>query len=355
MKRKLFKMLSLSLAVLLLFSLAACGGGSDPTPTPGGDNPGGETTGYKIGWSTIYLTPSWMQQTKGMLDERAEYWKEKGVVSEYTIANANGDTSMQISQIENMISQGYDAIILIAGSSTALNPVVEKCAEQGVVVVNIDSLVTTDKVTSTINTSATEYGEVCAQWMADKLGGKGKIIMFSGPAGVQVSDERQSGAESILANYPDIEVVTTLNSEYNEAPALEIINPVLDANPDIDGILALGGAQASASLKAMQEKGINVPLTGENYNAFLKNWADLQDEGFTSIALGQPNWLGVLAMDQCIRILNGEDYEKDIIVPIPQITDDNLSEFVPNDMPDDGYPVADITEEDIAEFLAPKA
>lgn len=369
------KIIAVAMSLVIAGSLCACAGGSSApattaataaadTAAPAEKSPDSQSAegdakeekgGYKIGWSTIYLTPSWMQQTKGMLDERIEYWKEQGVVSEYTIANANGDTSTQISQIENMISQGYDAILLIAGSSTALNSVVDKCAENGVVVVNFDSPVTTDKVTCVINTSAQEYGELCAKWLAEKIGGKGEIVIFSGPAGVAVSDERQVGAENVLKDYPDIKVVATLNSEYNEAPAMEVINPVLDANPDLSGILSLGGSLSSASLKAVEEKGMNlIPITGENYNAFLKKWAELKDQGFSSFAVGQPNWLGVLSLDQSIRILNGEKYDKNIVVPLPQYTDDNLSEYVPNDFAEDGYPVSNITQEQIDEYLTPQ-
>ncbi|MEG0126965.1 MAG: hypothetical protein RR816_12895, partial [Clostridia bacterium] len=49
--------------------------------------------GYKIGFSDIYLTPSWMQEMKEMLDTRTAYWKDKGVVDELYLANANGDNS----------------------------------------------------------------------------------------------------------------------------------------------------------------------------------------------------------------------------------------------------------------------
>ena len=118
--------------------------------------------GYKIGFSDIYLTPSWMQQMKGMLDTRVDYWKEKGVISEFTLANANGDNSKQIADIQNMVAEGYDAIIIIAGSATALNNAVDEAMAKGVVVVNTNSLVTTP-VTSVLATSDEEYGATCAQ------------------------------------------------------------------------------------------------------------------------------------------------------------------------------------------------
>lgn len=306
--------------------------------------------GYKIGFSDIYLTPSWMQQMKGMLETRAEYWKEKGVLDELYLANANGDNSKQISDIQNMVAEGYDAIIVIAGSATALNNAVDEAMDKGVVVVNTNSLVTTD-VTSVLATSDEEYGETCAKWLCEKLGGKGKVIVFSGPAGVATSDLRQKGAEAVLAQYPDIEVVTTLNSEYNEAPALEMITPVLDAY-EYDGILALGGSLACAALKATIENGHPmVPITAENYNGFVKLWYENLDAGFSSIAIGEPNWEGALALDLCIKILNGEEYKEHYVLERPVITNENIAEFIPNDLPDDYYLCEPLTDEQYVEML----
>ena len=309
--------------------------------------------GYRIGFSDIYLTPSWMQQMKEMLDERTAYWQEKGVIEEVYLANANGDNSKQISDIQNMVAEGYDAIIVIAGSATALNNAIDEAMEKGVVVVNTNSLVTTD-VTSVLATSDEEYGDTCARWLCEELGGKGKIIMFSGPAGVATSDLRQQGAEKVIAEYPDIEVVTVLNSEYNEAPALEMITPVLDAY-EYDGILALGGSLACASLKALVESGKPmVPITGENYNGFVKLWYENIDAGFTSIAVGEPNWEGALALDLCIKILNGEEYSDYYQLTRPVITNDNIDQYVPNDIPDDYYLCDPLTDEEYVTMLEVK-
>lgn len=366
------KILSMLLALSMIFALAACGsenaddkkddqqteqkdGEKKDTENKDTENKDTEKKGYKIGWSNIYMTPSWMQQVGEFIDDRIEHWKELGVVSEYKLANANGDTATQIAQIENMISEGYDAIILIAGSSTALNAVVDKCAENGVVVVNFDSLVTTDSVTCTINNSDQEYGELCAEWMAKTLNGKGKVITFTGPAGISSAEARANFAEEYLKkNYPDIEIVSRLNAEYNEAPAYDVVSPVLDANPDLDGIIALGGSQAAGALKACLERDMIIPISAENYNGFMRQWAELMPQGFSSLGMTHPCWLGALAVDQCVRILNGEEYEKEVIIPIPVVTDETLSDFVPNDHPDDYFPLAPFTEDMIDEYLVPK-
>ncbi len=309
--------------------------------------------GYKIGFSDIYLTPSWMQEMKDMLDERVEFWKAQGKLDELYLANANGDNSRQIADIQNMTAEGYDAIIIIAGSATALNNAVDEAMAKGVVVVNTNSLVTT-KVTSVLATSDVEYGETCANWLIEQLGGKGKIVLFSGPSGVSTSELREKGARDALAKYPDIEIVTTLNSEYNEAPALEVVMPVIDAY-DFDGILALGGSLASASLKGMIESGKPmVPITGENYNAFVKLWAENIDNGFSSIAVAEPNWEGALALDLCIKILDGEKYSENYELSRPVITNENIGEYVPNDFPDDYYLISNLTDEEYKAMLEVK-
>ncbi|MEG0450846.1 MAG: hypothetical protein RR595_13400, partial [Lysinibacillus sp.] len=94
-------------------------------------------------------------------------------------------------------------------------------------------------------------------------------------------------------------------------------------------------------------------MPGENYNGFLRLWDSLRGEGFSSYAVGQPNWLSVLSLDQAIRVLEGQKVEKNVEVPLPVIDDNNLKDFVPNDHPDDYFPIKDLTEEDIVKILGP--
>ena len=359
MKRHTRKIVSAFAAIVLVFAIAACGkvsnSANSASPSAStGDNGSAGGKKYVIGWSTIYLTPSWMQQTLKMMENRIDYWKEKGVVDKLVVANANGDTSQQIAQIENMISQKYDAIIIDAGSSTALNPVAEKAMKAGIKVINFDSTITSDKITSIINTDQKQWGSLTAQWLADKIGHKGKIIAMNGPAGVAVSDERWSGAKEVFDKYPDIQIVANLNSDYNEGPAMQVILPALAANPDIAGIWSQGGSLSSAALKALQQKKMKlVPMPGENFNGFLKQWAEVQDQGFSSYAVGQPNWLGALAVEQAVRALQGSEVKQYVTVPLPIIDDNNLKDFVPNDKPDDYFPIKDLSEDDYLRYLGP--
>jgi ribose transport system substrate-binding protein len=336
-------------AVLAITGMVFAGGG--------GQQGGGakKTSGFKIAESTIYLTPTWQQATLGFIQERIDKYKADGTVSEFYVANANGDTSTQIAQIENLIAQKYDAIILIAGSSTALNTVVEKAHEAGIVIINIDSLVTTDELTSRIGTDSHDFGANIAQFVVDKIGGKGNVIVFNGPQGNAVAEDRRAGALDVLKKYPDIKIAAEVYSEYNEGPALDAIRPVLDANQNIDGIITLGGSQGSASLKTLQTLGRKlIPIGSENYGAYLKNWQQLnKTQGFSSFCVGQPNWLGTLGVEQAVRALKGQTVTKEVVVPLSAtiITDQTIGGMDLSKLADDGYMFERLTEAQINDLL----
>jgi ribose transport system substrate-binding protein len=297
----------------------------------------------KVGWSTIYTTPSWMTETQNEIEAEIERLRGLGTEIEFQVFDANGDTATQIAQIQTMIDQQYDICLLIAGSATALDQVVESAHTAGVVVVNWDSEVTTDQLTAKVNTDQHEWGRMTAQWMVDQLGGEGRILAINGPAGVSVSEARWGGAKEVFDATPGIEIVGTANIEYNEAPALTELASLLAANPDVDGIWCQAGAHASAALKTLQQMGLPlVPITGENYNAYLKQWCALLPEGFSSFATAQVNYMAVISLDLAIMAVAGEPVPSYVNVPLPMITDDNVCEWASDELPDDWYSIPEV-------------
>ncbi len=123
-----------------------------------------------------------MKQTEGTITAEVEELKKAGLVKDLMITDAQGNAQTQIQHIQSMIDANVDAIVVIAGSSNALDRVISDACDKGIAVVNFDSLVNTDKVTAKINTDSNEWGATAAKWMVGQLGGKGKIIIMNGPA-----------------------------------------------------------------------------------------------------------------------------------------------------------------------------
>lgn len=334
-------------AAAALLAATAC----DVQPNQTGGGGGNKTKALKVGWSTIYLTPSWMQQTQAMLQSDVDRLKQAGKVESYQTFNANGDTSQQIAQIQAMIQQQYDVILVDAGSSTALNPVLERAVGQGITVINFDSLVTSGQVVK-VNTDQHEWGRMLAQWLADKIGGNGEIIAMNGPAGVAVAEDRWAGAQEVFAKYPGIKIVANVNSEYNLAPAAQAFASAYSAHPGIAGVFSQGGTLSEAALRTIvQQNGKIVPITGENYNGFLKLWQQQLPKGFSSLSTAQPNYLAVIALEAGVAKAGGAAVRKDIVVPLPKIDDGNVGQWVRADQGDDSYSITPMAQDDIDRLI----
>ena len=113
---------------------------------------------YTIGWANIYSIPTWMKQTQGTIEDVFAKLKDQGLTDELVITDAEGNANTQITQIQSMIDADVDGIVVIAGSATALDRVIEQACEKGIAVVNVDSLVTTDQLTAKINTDSQRLG-----------------------------------------------------------------------------------------------------------------------------------------------------------------------------------------------------
>ncbi len=309
---------------------------------------------YTIGWADIYSVPTWMKETQGTIEKEVEELKKQGLVSKLVVTDAQGDANTQIQQIQSMIDSNVDAIILIAGSSSAPARVLADACAKGVAIINFDSLVDTDQVTAKINTDSSQWGASAANFLIDAIGGKGKIIVLNGPAGISVSDDRRKGAEPALKAHPDVTILAETNTAYNVAPAQEAVTNLLFAHPEIDGVLSLGGALSAGSVLAFDKQGRpQVPITGENARQFLELW---KAKGLKAWATMQPNWLGALATYAAVQALNGKDIPAFVKIPLPVIDNSNLDQYLAQakDFPADGYIYSPYDQKLFDELLALK-
>lgn len=296
---------------------------------------------YTIGWANIYSVPTWMKQTEGTIAAMVEELQAEGLVDELVITDAQGNANTQIQQIQSMIDADVDAIILIAGSATALDRVIADACAAGIAVVNFDSLVDTDQVTAKINTDSAKWGTQAAEWLISQIGDEAQIIVMNGPAGISVSDDRRNGATPVLEAHPGIEILTETNTDYNVAPAQEAMTSLLFTYPEIDGILSLGGVLSAGAILAFERQGRDlVPMTGENSRQFMELW---KENGLSSWATMQPNWLGAFATYTAVRALEGQDIAAFVEVPLPIITNAELDSYLDraDDFPADGYIYSD--------------
>ena len=312
------------LIFLAMFSLSVFAGGQQDAPGSEGSG-----DGYVIGLSNYSLGNSWRVQ---MMEEARFEADNNPMIKELITTEANGDTTKQIADIEDLIARQVDAICVTASNPKALIPVIDKAMAAGIVVVDFDNVVDTDNITAHVVVDQIEFGKTQATWLVEAMGGKGKVVAFNGIKGVSVSADRYAGAVSVLDNYPDIEIINVVYADWDFAKAKRAMENILASNVAVDGVWSQGGAMSEAVVKAYYERDLEIPpVTGEDGNGFLKVWkkaSRMKGNSFDSIATSMPTWISKKAMQVAIEALEGNTVAKEIELPIPTISGEELDQYV---------------------------
>ena len=116
------------------------------------------------------------------------------------------DLGKQVTQIDNFIAAGVDLILLNPGDPKAIGPAIKKAQAAGIVVVAVDTAA--EGADATVTTNNVQAGEISCQYIVDKLGGKGDVIIENGPQVSAVID-RVTGCKNVFAKNPGIKVLSS--------------------------------------------------------------------------------------------------------------------------------------------------
>jgi ribose transport system substrate-binding protein len=378
MSSKLIKIFSiLALAGL---ALTACGGAAQPTAAPTAPAPTEaptvaapteapaatavtlpagfvDTSAYKkappytVCFSNASTSNDWRVVMNAHVDWGIEEAKAAGLIKTYRYADANDDPAKQISDVEDLLTQGCDVLILSAAASDVVDPAAQAAMEAGVPVVTLDR----DVADPTHRVSYVE-GDNClmgtnqANWLVKQLSGTGKIVELSGAAGASPAEERLRCANLVFAANPGIEILAQAYTGWSPTEGQKIMANWITLYPKIDGIWSDAGLQGSGAVQAYLDAGLPVPpITGEDFQRFLHQWVDNKLNIYTYSFSTREGYFGV---QTALKILQGEPVESHVRVPGLEITNDNLMTIYNPKLPDSA--MVDVMPE-VAKKLYPEA
>jgi ribose transport system substrate-binding protein len=252
-----------------------------------------------------------------------------------TVFSSGNDVTKQSAQLSNLISERVDAILVNAASPTGLNGILEQAASRGILVVSFDNTVTTPKALQ-VNTDQYKFGQQLAQFLVQKLNGRGNVMMVTGVAGTEVDQQRNSGAEDVWKQHPEIQVVNRYTGMWDSSVAQRNTEAVLPSLPRVDGIWCQGGTDGV--LKAFQNAGRPLPPTaGEAENGFRKFMAGAGGlPRVDGLSIGQPPYLVLVALELARQVLKGTRSRSNVEIPFPTVTSGTvkLGQTVFADLPD---------------------
>lgn len=321
---------------------------------------------YKIGVSNGFISSEWRTQMLQNMEDVAAELKDQGIEIELVVESANVDVAGQIQQIQNLVNQGVDAIIVNPNDQAGLNLALEDAVNQGIVVVSVDQEVSAKGVIN-VGINQKEWAMESAKWLAETLGGTGKIILIEGFVGHPANEARMAGVEEVLAGYPDIEVVGRESGSWDQATAQQVVSDLFASIPEIDAIWTQDGMAQGVWTAVRTANPEKFPIgTGEGHAGFLKLWQEISAEhpDFQSFAVCNPPGQGADGLRVAVELLQGKTVDESklagsfgntLYMPIPcRVDAENFAEMYemykdrPNTYVLDGI----ISQEDAAGYMA---
>lgn len=335
------KIIAAILVLIMALSLVACGNETAESK----DNE--EKEAIQVALSTFSLAIPWQIQTIDTLKEAvADY---NGAV-ELTVANADNNTATQITQIENFIDQKVDILLVDASSSTGLNPTLKQAKEAGIVVVNYNCTVDDPScVNVRVFVDQTEWGRIMARFIVEELGGSGDIVCLTGLSGNQIAADRWTGAREVFAENSGINILAEAPAEWEQSPAEEKMQAWITAFPKIDAVWADGGPCGVGVINVLEKNHMKmIPVSGEASYGFVNKWYAEIDNGLSGCAPVCPVYIGAVALEAAMRILNGETVANDLALDMPVMTNDNIADWADTSKSDEVFAFDTISAEDMA-------
>jgi ribose transport system substrate-binding protein len=305
-----------------------------------------DTSKKKIAFSNNYAGNSWRQAMLKSYDAVTKKAVADGIVAAADVfTTAENQVTEQAAQIQNLILQGYDAIVINAASPDALNGPIKQACDAGIVVVSFDGIVT-EPCAWRVVVDFKDMGEKEVDFVATRLKG-GNLLEIRGLAGTSIDQSIHDGIVAGVAKHPEFKIVGAVNGDWAEDTAQKAVAGILPSLPEIAGVVDQGGDGYGAA-QAFKAAGRPTPLIiMGNRQDELAWWKEQKAaNGYVTWSASIAPGVSTLAFWVAQQILDGrKDIPHDLLVPYLAFTQDNFEEALPK-IPVGGVASAEYTQDD---------
>ncbi|MFY9972587.1 MAG: ABC transporter substrate-binding protein [Roseiarcus sp.] len=290
-----------------------------------------DTSKMKIAFSNNYAGNSWRQamlKSYDLVTQQAV--KDHVVAAADVFTTADKEVPTQAAQIQNLILQGYNAIVINASSPDALNGAIKQACDAGIVVVSFDGIVT-EPCAYRVVVDFNDYGKQEIEHMAKFQPKGGNLLEIRGLAGTSIDDAIHAGIQDGVKAHPEFKIVSSVTGDWDQTTAQKAVATVLPSLPPIAGVVDQGGDGYGAA-QAFIAAGKPLPtIMMGNRQDELQWWKEEKDKnGYTTWSGTIAPGISTLAFWVAQQVLDGnKNIPHDLRVPYLQVTQDTLDSMLP--------------------------
>jgi ribose transport system substrate-binding protein len=278
---------------------------------------------YKLAYMQVFPENQFWVTMKEAVEARAA---EDGVtVDTFALPTASG-VADQVSQMETAVTQQYDGIILGTVDAAGIVPGIEAANNAGIPVLSVDTAPAGGDFISLVQTDNVAAARLAGEYIADQIGGKGKVLNLQGDLANQTGQARNDGLHESLDTYPDIQVIDQ-SAMWQGPLGLSITENILTSDPDIVAIFAANDPPALGALQALKAAGRDdVLIVG--FDGTKDGLEAVKNGDFGADVLQFPDAMGIIGVDLMVRHLNGEEIPERVDSGSGLATGENVDQYL---------------------------
>ena len=345
------KLTAILLAAVMAFSLTACGGGkgeSTKAETKGetsaaaqtsgeeskgtGDATGGDVNGdgkIKVGYIAKNTVDAFHATLNKTAEAKLDALVSDGTIDEWKMLDGQSDPIIQCNLLEDALNMGCDLIILLPAEAAGSAPILERCKEEGVPCLVVNSMTdnTEELATAFVGSNDVQAGEMMAEYVQSVYPDGGKYGHVQGVIGNSAQIQRSEGIHNILDADGKWEMLDEQSGEWQAEKAVKFAEDWLGRwGDDLTAIICEDDGSSAAVQVAMNSKGrtdmVCIGVNGEAAALDMISKGEMQATIYQDGA-GQVG----KAVDLIPEILSGKTVEKTYMIDFVLITKDNVADY----------------------------
>lgn len=249
-----------------------------------------------------------------------------------TIFDTQNDAAKETAHFENIVAGGFHAILFNPTDADGSIANVRKARDAGVPVFCIDREINaSDLAVAQILSDNFTGAMMLGQYFVKRLDRKGKYVELLGLVGDNNTWNRTNGFHSVVDRYPDLKMVAQQSADFDRSKALEAMEALLQAQPDIDAVFCGNDAMAMGAYQALLVAGKADRVKVFGYDGSTDVIQAIAEGKIEATVMQFPKLMARTAAEWADQYLRGErDLPQKMPVAVELVTRDNIQKYVPH-------------------------
>ena len=234
------------------------------------------------------------------------------------VLDSQNDPAKELANVEDVLNKNIALMMINPTDSDAVRSAIKAANRKDIPVVTLDRGASGGKVVSHVASDNVLGGEMAGKLIIDTLQGKGKVVELLGVAGTSAARDRGEGFNKAIKGAGGIEVVAAQPADFDRTKGLNVMENILQAQPEINAVFAHNDEMALGAIKAVQAAKRDILIVG--FDGTDDGVKAVEDGSMLATVAQQAGKIGAIGVETADKILKGEKVDEYTPVDLKLIT-----------------------------------